>query len=67
MSTVQEIESAITRLAPKEVEAVAEWLAEYREDLWDRQIQADAAAGKLDARINSAKSAHRAGKSTPFP
>ena len=67
MSTVQEIESAITRLDPKDVQAVADWLAEYREELWDRQIEADAKAGKLDERITAAKASHRAGKSTPFP
>lgn len=48
MSTVEEIESAITQLGPKEVHAVADWLQEYREALWDRQIEADAQAGRLD-------------------
>jgi hypothetical protein len=67
MSTVQEIESAITQLEPKEVRAVAEWLQEYREELWDEQIKADAKAGKLDPLIKKAKAGYRAGKATPFP
>jgi hypothetical protein len=33
MSTVQEIESAITQLKPRDVHAVADWLLEYRETL----------------------------------
>jgi hypothetical protein len=33
MSTVQEIEAAITRLEPKKIHAVADWLQEYREGL----------------------------------
>ena len=67
MSTVQEIESAITRLEPKDVHAVADWLQEYREELWDRQIEADAKAGKLDSLIKEAKAGYRAGKAKPFP
>jgi hypothetical protein len=67
MSTVQEIESAITQLGPKEVHAVADWLQEYREELWDKQIEADANAGKLDPLIKKAKAGYRAGKATPFP
>ncbi|HEY3854297.1 MAG TPA: hypothetical protein VGO67_07905 [Verrucomicrobiae bacterium] len=64
---MKEIESAITRLKPKEVHAVADWLQEYRETLWDKKIQADTRAGKLDSLIEKAKSAYRAGKATPFP
>jgi hypothetical protein len=64
---VQEIESAITRLKPREIHAVADWLLEYRETLWDKKIAADARAGKLDSIIKKARAAHRAGKSTPFP
>ena len=67
MSTVQEIESAITRLEPKDVHAVADWLQEYREELWDRQIEADAKAGKFDSLIKGAKAGYRAGKAKPFP
>jgi hypothetical protein len=67
MSTVQEIEAAITRLEPKKIHAVADWLQEYREELWDKQIETDAKAGKLDALIKKAKAGYRTGKSTPFP
>ena len=67
MSTVKEIESAISKLAPTEVHQVADWLQEYREELWDRQIEADAAAGKFDNLIRQAKADFRAGQATPFP
>ena len=65
MRTVQEIESAITQLKPKEVHAVTDWLLRYRETLWDEQIAADARGGKLDSLIKKAKAGHRAGKATP--
>src|SRR5687767_12542714 len=38
MSAIQEIESAIAKLKPKEVHAVADWLQKYRDDLWDEEI-----------------------------
>ncbi len=67
MSTIQEIESAIAKLKPEEVHAVADWLQKYRDDLWDEEIEADAKAGKLDGLISKAKADYRAGKATPFP
>jgi len=67
VSTVQEIESAITRLKPRDIHAVADWLLEYREKLWDKKIAVDAHAGKLDSLIKKAKNGHRAGKAKPFP
>ncbi|HXR06426.1 MAG TPA: hypothetical protein VN765_03790 [Candidatus Acidoferrum sp.] len=67
MNTVEEIESAITQLTPRDIHLVADWLLEYRETLWDEKIAADARAGKLDPLIKKAKAAHRAGKAKPFP
>jgi len=67
MSTVKEIESAITRLDPKDVHAVADWLQEYREKLWDKQIEADAKAGRLDKLMEEAKQDYLAGRCKPFP
>ena len=67
MSTVAEIEKAIQKLTPQEIKAVADWLQEFREEMWDQQIEADAKAGKLDKFIAKAKAGNRAGKATPFP
>jgi hypothetical protein len=67
MSTVKEIESAIQKLTPQEIRAVADWLQEYREELWDQQIEADAKAGRLDKFIAKAKADYHAGKAKSFP
>ena len=67
MSTVQEIEKAITKLKPEQVEQIADWLEDYREEAWDRQIERDAKAGKLDKLISKAKADARSGKATRFP
>ena len=67
MSTVVEIEKAIQKLTPKEIKAVADWLQEFREEMWDEQIDADAKVGKLDKFIAKARADYRAGKARPFP
>ncbi len=67
MSTVKEIESAIARLDPKDVHAVADWLQEYRAGLWDQEIEADAKAGRLDKLMEEAKQDYLAGRCKPLP
>jgi hypothetical protein len=49
MSTVQEIEKAIQQLSRGELAAFRSWFAEFDAELWDRQLEEDVAAGKLDA------------------
>ncbi len=48
MSSVTEIESAIRELPEGEFWKLATWFDELRADAWDRQIEADAGAGRLD-------------------
>lgn len=67
MSRVAAIEKAIQKLTPQEIRAVADWLQEFLEEMWDLQIEAEAKAGKLDKFIAKAKAGYRAGKATPFP
>ena len=46
--TIQEIERAITELSPKELTRFREWFDEYYAQVWDKQIEQDAASGRLD-------------------
>jgi hypothetical protein len=55
MSTVQEIESAIQQSKPHEIHEVADWLLALREEIWDREIEADAKFVRLDKLIATAK------------
>jgi hypothetical protein len=55
VSTVQEIERAIEKLSEEE-------LAEIRAWLWDRDIERDVAAGKLDSIADEALREHLSGK-----
>ena len=60
--SVQEIETAITQLPPKEVEELAAWLEEYQARLWDEQIARDARAGRFEPLIERAREQLKAGQ-----
>jgi len=49
MATVKAIEHETGKLSPKELSELRLWFAAFDADAWDAQIEADAAAGKLDA------------------
>lgn len=67
MSTVQEIESAIQSLPREELSKLWQWWDEYREAAWDRQIEADLVAGKLDKLLAEADRDFEAGRCQPLP
>lgn len=48
MNTVPEIEQAIRALEPQDLAALREWFAAYDAEIWDRQLEQDVAAGRLD-------------------
>ena len=62
--SVEELEAAVTQLSPDELARFADWLEDYRADEWDRQIEADAQAGRLDALGQKADEAFDAGQAT---
>ena len=48
MNTADEIKQAVLSLPEDEYAKVMAWLHELAEDAWDRQIEEDAKAGRLD-------------------
>ncbi len=66
MTKLEKIEQDIASLDPTDVIKLADWLAEYRADLWDRQIQDDAKAGRLDKLLDDAKEELAAGQFRPL-
>lgn len=64
MSKLEKIEKAITELRAKDVQALADWLAEYQAGLWDRQIEQDSSNGLLNNLVETALAEHRAGLTT---
>ncbi|MFM6900062.1 MAG: DUF433 domain-containing protein [Microcystis panniformis] len=55
MTNRSEVESAIKQLPESEVRALANWLQDYLDEMWDRQIEADLASGKLAPLIAQAE------------
>jgi hypothetical protein len=52
---VKEIESAIAQLPPAELAELAKWFVEFQARVWDKQLEQDVKAGRLDALINQAE------------
>lgn len=55
MSSVKEIESAIRDLSSEEFWKLADWFDDLRSQAWDRQMDEDARAGKLDFLFDEAE------------
>ena len=66
MSTVHEIEAAIAKLPEKDFLALVGRLRERHAETWDRQIEADAMAGRLDFLVQEAQGELRQGKTKPL-
>jgi hypothetical protein len=66
MSTVLEIESAIEQLPPKEKWNLIHRLHDALWQDWDKQIEADAAAGRLDHLVREVEADIAAGRVKPL-
>ena len=66
MTKLEKIEQDIASLTPGEVAKLARWFAEYQADVWDKQIEDDASAGRLDNLADQALASHHAGKTRPL-
>jgi hypothetical protein len=66
MSTVAAVESALRALPVKDAREVAEWLQDYLDQQWDKQMDEDIAAGRLDKLAEQALGRYRAGQVKPL-
>ena len=64
MSKIERIEEDIRALPPEELTRLRRWFHEFDAQAWDREIEADAAAGRLDALADQALASHRSGKTS---
>lgn len=64
--TITELEQAVTQLSEAELARFRAWFDEYYAQVWDKQIEADAKAGRLDRLIAEAKDEYDAGLSKPL-
>lgn len=65
-SKLELLEHEIAELTTHELVQFRKWFADFDAAEWDRQIDEDAAAGKLDALAGRALAVHRDGKTTPL-
>jgi hypothetical protein len=63
MTTAEDIEKAVERLAPRELARFRAWFEAFDAERFDAAIERDISAGKLDAHADEALAAHRAGHS----
>ena len=61
MPDVKAIEEAVKALQPQDLAEFRRWFAEFDLAAWDRRIEADATAGKLDQFLAEADEDYRAG------
>ena len=63
MTKLQMLEEEIKKLSVEDLAALRDWFLERDALQWDREIERDAASGKLDKLFEKSLADHRAGKS----
>lgn len=66
MGNLENIERQIEALSPEELAQFRAWFLEFDWAAWDRQLEKDVQAGKLDRLVQEARRDHAAGKTTPL-
>ena len=64
--SISELESAVASLPPADLEAFARWFENYLADEWDRRIEEDVRAGRLDKAGRQADADFEAGRASPL-
>ena len=64
--SITELEKAVTELSEKELSRFREWFDEYFAEVWDKQIERDAASGRLDELLKEVDEEYNAGLSKPL-
>ena len=64
MTRVEALEREVQSLTPEELAAFRDWFAEYDWQVWDRQLESDVAAGKLDKFAAEARAEYERGETT---
>jgi hypothetical protein len=59
--SVEELEKVIAGLPAEQLARLRAWFDDFMADEWDRRIETDIKAGKLDALADAAIAEHKAG------
>jgi hypothetical protein len=63
MTNIERLERDIRALSPDELSQFRDWFAAFDAAEWDRQLERDVTAGRLDSLAEAALRDHRAGRS----
>ncbi len=61
---IEDIEREVSQLPSEDLRKFSEWFEEFKADLWDKQIEEDIMAGRLDAFAEEALRDLREGRCT---
>ena len=64
MTNVESIEREVVKLTPEELAAFRAWFIEHDWQAWDRELEGDVAAGRLDAFAAEALAEFERGETT---
>jgi len=64
--SVKELELAVSKLSSEELASFVQWFEEFMADQWDKQIEADILAGRLNAVAKRADEAFESGRAAPL-
>lgn len=62
MSSIQELEQAVSGLSPQDLARFRVWFLEFDSAAWDRHLEEDVATGRLDELAEEALAELRAGR-----
>ena len=65
--SIEELQSAVAQLPAEELDRFSRWFEEFLAEQWDRRIEADILAGRLDTAGRRADEEFEAGRCTPLP
>lgn len=66
MSGVDELERVVRELSTEDLAQFREWFVEFDGELWERSLEGDIAAGRLDPLVEEARTEHREGRTRPL-
>lgn len=64
--SVEEVEQAVSEFTPEELNSFRKWFADFDMAQWDKEIEADSKAGRLDHLIEEIESDIANGRVKPL-
>jgi hypothetical protein len=66
MARIEELTNEIRQLSREELAAFRDWFRKYDSNEWDKEIEEDIWAGRLEGLANKAIEDHKAGRTKEF-